>query len=63
MIKTLLLFISSCIRISLYLLRKAIIRALIPRMPPRNWGKRREETAAVQVDDVDRVEEDEPRKY
>ena len=51
MIKTLLLFILSCIRVSFDILRIAIIKALLPRMPPPNWGQ--ENVSVVQVDDRD----------
>ncbi|KAF8810123.1 hypothetical protein BYT27DRAFT_7240930 [Phlegmacium glaucopus] len=39
MIKTLLLLVSSCIRFSLQILRIAIIKAFLPRMPLPNWRK------------------------
>ena len=39
MVKTLLLFILSCIRLSITNLRIAILRALLPRMPLPNWRK------------------------
>lgn len=61
MIKTLLLFILSCIRVSLYILRIAIIKALlptVPRGPLPNRGKGDENISVVQVDDVGQVEED-----
>ena len=52
MIKTLLLLILSCIRVSFDILRMAIIKALFPRMPLPNWGK--ENVSVVQVLDDDR---------
>ena len=55
MIKTLLLLILSCFRISFYILRIAIIKALLPRMPPSNWGKERKENHAISVGQVDEV--------
>jgi hypothetical protein len=57
MIKFLLLFILSCIQVSFYILRIAIVKALLPRMPPPNWGKEKN-ISVVQVDDVGRGEED-----
>ena len=54
MIKTLLLFILTCIRISFYILRIAIIKALLPRMPLPNWVKERKANVSVgQVDNDD----------
>ena len=54
MIKTLLLFILSCFRISFFILRIAIVKALLPRMPLPNWVKEREANVSVgQVDNDD----------
>jgi len=60
MIKTLLLFILSCTRVSFDILRIVIIKALLPRMPPRNscGGKGNISISVVQVDDdVGQVED------
>ena len=62
MIKTLLLFILTCIRISIYILRIAIIKALLPRMPLPNWGKEREENISVGQVDGDDVGHDQVRE-
>jgi hypothetical protein len=54
MIKSLLLFILSCIRVSFYILRLSIISVLLPRMPLPNWKKEEgENISAGQVVDGD----------
>ena len=51
MIKTLLLFILSCIQLSFHILHIAIIKVLLPRMPPPNWRREQmeENVSVVQV--------------